>query len=344
MSIFNSIRLVFISACVVFPLYATADDSGSVECGVDEYKGKYFASVYEKASSASMKLCEAYVIPNIIGKEKAAREVEVALGELAKSANDSLKTTKIKELGNFESQMKSLDTTFLQFDYANPTLPEFKDPRDPTIFKAYFSPLEIPAGKIQYSDPGICVDGNIQVGCDVLLSDFKGAFNAYRTGYNKAYNNRAKLSSIGKRWDEFLEASKSQTFLEVWLTTVLHGTHFKKDHIVGPPGSQVIALHPHLIYDSFSKAPDGSNMEFGMALEVIGINFWDWDVPFGVSYTQTFVDRVGVSDVGHGVMVHINNHYSFGVSQHGQDNSYYVTIDLLKAFEDKKDKYEQYLR
>ena len=49
-------------------------------------------------------------------------------------------------------------------------------------------------------------------------------------------------------------ASRHQTFIEVALTSLVHRNHFKKNHLVGPPSYQVIALHPRLIYSHLSEA------------------------------------------------------------------------------------------
>ena len=154
--------------------------------------------------------------------------------------------------------------------------------------------------------------------------------------------NKSSLETLTSAWEEFLEVSKSQTFLEVFLTTRLQRSHFRKDHLVGPPPYQIIALHPQVIYENLDKAADGSQMELGLALELIGINFWNWKIPFGASITSVYVDRAGVRNTGIGVMFHIDNKYSIGWADHGGDNGIFVTMDLLKVFQKNKALYDEY--
>ena len=91
-------------------------------------------------------------------------------------------------------------------------------------------------------------------------------------------------------------------------------------------------------------ALDRAGASAGLAVEWLGINFWDWKVPFGISYTTTYVDRAGFDDKGKGIMIHINNHYAIGWAEHGDEDTVYVTIDLLKLFERKQQQYQSYLK
>ena len=42
-------------------------------------------------------------------------------------------------------------------------------------------------------------------------------------------------------------------------------------------------------------------------------------------------------------MLHFDNHYAIGWADHGDEDSVYVTLDLLKLFEEKKQQYQAYL-
>ena len=150
------------------------------------------------------------------------------------------------------------------------------------------------------------------------------------------------LDRLNARWDDFLEISKSQTALEVLLTTQLNRSHFRQNHLVGPPPFQVIAFHPNLVYDDLDMAADGEQKELGLSVEWIGVNFWDWEIPFGVSFASVYADRASVDDVGHGLQFHIYNRYSIGWAKHDGDSSVYVTVDLLKWFIDKRAQYKSY--
>jgi hypothetical protein len=115
--------------------------------------------------------------------------------------------------------------------------------------------------------------------------------------------------------------------------------HFYKDYLVGPPKRQWHAIQPGVVIENVSDAEDGENVEYSLAMEWIGINWWEDSIigiPLGVSLVSIYADRSTVNDVGHGVMFHFDNKYSVGVSDHDGDTGIFVTMDLLKLFMDKK--------
>ncbi len=123
--------------------------------------------------------------------------------------------------------------------------------------------------------------------------------------------------------------------------------HFKQGHLVGPPKRQWTALRPNLVYEHVDGDLGGDKTKIGVAIEWIGINWWDKGsspikIPFGVSVASVYSDRAAVDDVGHGLMFHFNNSYSVGWSRRGGDDGFYISIDLLKAVVDKKATFEKY--
>ena len=204
-------------------------------------------------------------------------------------------------------------------------------------------PLSGSVNRFAINEVASCASVSAAASCRDVFEDFANAFNPYRSAYNNVYDNTEALDKLGSEWDRFLELSKSQTALEVLLTTQFQRGHFKQNYLVGPPSFQIIALHPHLVYSYMDDAPDGNNQELGLALEWFGINFWDWKVPLGISFTTTYLDRADFDDTGKGVMVHIDNHYAIGWSEHGDEDAVYVTIDLLKMFQQKKQQYQAYM-
>ena len=65
-------------------------------------------------------------------------------------------------------------------------------------------------------------------------------------------------------------------------------------------------------------------------------------MPFGIALVTTYSDRATVDSVGHGVMFHIDNDYSVGVTDHGGDTGVFVTIDLLKFIQGKEKRFNAY--
>ena len=263
----------------------------------------------------------------------------------AAESKKALDDKSLFESASYQNQFGQLDKTFLQFDFNDPKFPELnvKKALVGNKVEGYFMPLLESESRFSINEVERCSSVSSGISCRDLFEDFASAFNPYRSAYNNVYDNSMALDKLGNEWDRFLEISKSQTALEVFLTTRVQRDHFKKNHLVGPPGFQVIALHPHLIYSHMDNAPDGTEQEIGLALEWIGINFWDWKVPFGFSFATTHVDRAGFADTGKGVMLHIDNHYAIGWANHGDEDSVYVTLDLLKLFEEKKQQYQAYL-
>ena len=89
-------------------------------------------------------------------------------------------------------------------------------------------------------------------------------------------------------------------------------------------------------------ASDGEQMKEALAVEWLGVNYWNWKIPFGISAVSTYADRASVKDISHGLMFHVNNKYSFGLTRNGDDNGIFFTLDLLKLFEDKQSNFTKY--
>lgn len=153
---------------------------------------------------------------------------------------------------------------------------------------------------------------------------------------------RQHLIEVDATWDRFVTDARSQTFSDIWATTWFYEKPSSFDEKLNPPPSvQVFLFHPSIIIENVKAAIDGEQLKEGIAIEVLGFNWWDkttspCNIACGASFTMTYSDRPGVKDEGYGLMFHIDNKYSFGFSKHGDDTGYYVTIDLLKFLEDKK--------
>ena len=323
--------------------FADSPNDAEVKCGsTASYTGE-FTKLATEARDINRLLCA-----NLLqfGNKFDQFTLRDKLDTYAKNARKQLQQSTGNAQPAFDSQFDALNSTFSQFGLKNQNLPEFTFSR-PTgreaLPAAYFTAIPDGTSRVKITEQGSCPSKASSKSCTDVFKDFADAFNTYRGSYDIAYEtNTLLLESLSGRWDNFLEVSKSQTSLEVGLTTWLHKSHFKKGYLVGPPPSQIIALHPHLIYTYIEKAADGSNTESGLALELLGINWWDLKYPLGFSITSVYLDRSDLDDVGLGVMIHINNSYSIGWSDHGDKDSVYVTVDLLKLFEEKKQQLDKY--
>lgn len=315
---------------------------GDIDCTLKQpYKGELFASLYKSTEKTAKLLCSALIASRIDPNA----EFNFTLANFGKESEQALDNLNLSGRAAYKEQFSALIKTFSSFDVKTPLLPEFKYQRSVETGKpeGFFDPLAVRVDRFLINDDERCKTVSGGKSCSEIYKDFGDAFNPYRSGYNNSYDNTKQLVDLASSWDKFLETSKSQTFLEVLMTTWAHNDHFKKDFLVGPPSYQVIGLHPQLIYDTMSKATSGEQTEIGLAVEWLGVNFWDWKLPLGASFASAYVSRAGVNDVGHGIMLHIMNSYAVGWANRGGENSFYVTIDLLKMLQDKKKQYNKYV-
>lgn len=322
-----------------------AEQPKALDCSIDKYNGKAFPEVYKSAGRTSEAFCKV-LLRSYVG-ENALDNAYIGsiLADFGKQAKKALDDKGLSASGDYRAQFRQLDKTFSEFDSKSMKIPEFIVERTFSFkVKGYFTSIGNDTDRFTIKESDRC--GEILQGenCQAVFEDFADAFNAYRSPYDNVYDNSKALTALASEWDHFLDVSKSQSPLEVILTTWAHNDHFRKNYLVGPPDYQVIALHPHLIYDSMDKAPDGSNQEIGLAVEWLGVNFWDWKLPLGISLTSVYVDRAAAENIGHGVMLHFDNRYSIGWARHDDEDSFYITIDLLKLFENKKRKYDRYMK
>lgn len=156
-----------------------------------------------------------------------------------------------------------------------------------------------------------------------------------------------KMKEKDKRWTDYIDDARAQTFVDIAVTTFLYESVYGKQPNVfsEPPKIQWFALRPAAIIENVADALDGDQTKTGLALEVIGFNAWDdacFGLACGASVIVTHMDRAEVDDFGWGLSFHVENDYSFGFTRHGNDTGIFVTVDLLKLLIDKKSTFTQY--
>jgi hypothetical protein len=324
---------------LALPCLAANAADRALDCTPPTYDGQLFTRTFNQAKVTAAALCDA------IKQELAGVPVDTALLEsqllrLHEVAAEDLASRKLQDPASYADQFAGLKARFTGVMVRNLRLPEFvvKPSSDDQPSTAGFN--GIPDGVMALR---ICVNSAPENQCVATFEDFEEAFNAYRGPFESLFDNTAMLESLSGDWDRFLEVSKSQTALEVILTTWFNRKHFQKDHLVGPPPRQVIALHPDLAYSYIRSKPDGKNDDIGLSVEWLGVNFWNWKVPLGISVATLYFDKAGIKDAGIGAQLHAYNRFSVGWSRHGSKNVYYLNMDLLKLFEEKSQQYKKYL-
>lgn len=173
--------------------------------------------------------------------------------------------------------------------------------------------------------------------CFEALTDAGDAFNIYQVSTAKylPIQNEPKLKYLSNQWNKYLTEARSQTFLDVWFTSVIHDDYYSQDKLVGPKPTQYFLLRPQVVYEYSSNAKKGDKNQIGLAAEWIGVNWWDLKVPFGVSVISVYSDYEEEDSVGHGLLFTVNNSASIGWVKRGDSDGVFVTMDFLKLWKDK---------
>lgn len=185
---------------------------------------------------------------------------------------------------------------------------------------------------------------NPYISCKSAFEDAALAFNAYKFSYNEFRygENEKKLNYLSQQWDKYSSNARSQTFLDVWLTTLIHRSYYQQNKLVAPASTQYFLFRPQVVYEFSSEAKKGDRNQVGLAAEWFGVNWWDLKIPFGVSAISVYSDYEEESSVGHGLQFTINNNMSIGWVHRGDLDNIFVSVDFLKFWEDKSEKIQQY--
>ena len=181
--------------------------------------------------------------------------------------------------------------------------------------------------------------------CEQALEDLSRAIEPYHYFIKAGHTSNVvkTLNHLNGQWDKFTKNSRHQTFIDKWLTTEIYHDQFNGRDWAEPPNYQFFLLHPGIVLDHFSAADRGEQTEIGLAIEWLGINRWDGDLPMGISLTSVYSDRSSGKRVGHGLMFHIHNNFSIGVVNRGNnDNSIFMNLNLFNWSTQQQDKYQAY--
>jgi len=186
-------------------------------------------------------------------------------------------------------------------------------------------------------------------GCNILFDALETAINQYKIpqGHLAGLNLKEKSAILKNEWIDYLDNARSQTLLDSWLTTHMELDYLAQDRLVEPMSTQWFLIHPSLVIENVNKAADGNAVTEALAIEWIGFNWWSEKTsplgyPFGASLTTTYSDRAEVEDQGIGFMLHFNNSLSVGITDHGGDKGWFVTLDVLSLFSQKKQRWNDY--
>jgi hypothetical protein len=200
----------------------------------------------------------------------------------------------------------------------------------------------------QASDDRACTS-RLGVSCSEALDDLALAFNAYKAKAESrsAAAAAAALGQLADEWDTFLAEGRSQTPLDLVLTTALERRHLRQGGLSGPPLRQWSMLRPGLVFEHAPESAAGSRNAFAVAVEWFGVNWWSdrsplFGMPFGVSLTTVYSTRPDQAGAGHGLALHFDNNYTVGWTRRAGERSWFFSVDLMKLADNRQQRLERY--
>lgn len=183
--------------------------------------------------------------------------------------------------------------------------------------------------------------------CRELLVHYQAIYAGVHHLLQKEYAKHVReyLDVMQRKWDDFLEKSRSQTWWELAVNSRLWRQGKKSGEFLEPPDRQWILFHPSVVLEHVSKAADGNRTEEGLMIEVVGANWWQndkWYQPSGASYVWVYSDRAGLRDWTNGVAVHFANKYTIGATRRDGRTGYFLSVDVLELYKDKKKTLDEY--
>ncbi len=334
-------------ALIVLPLSVLANKPDYCNPTFDDGADIYFAESLDEAKGALSGICNALANDGVTEKE---------LNYTLASFHQELQKEAVKVMPQLSEYLYIFDVPLFEVhgDIATGMIPDFI-PHIPDSMK----PNLVDKITFYYQSKDDRVDVNVPKAEAQLCfddNDCSKALTAYMDILKEVYNPLSAqplkltfefLTIKEKEWTTYIEEARSQTFIDIAVTSVLYEWKYGKgEHdFRSPPRVQWFALRPNVLIENVSGAVDGDQVKESLALEVIGFNYWE-DACFGyacgTSLIVNYADRNGVEDKGWGLMFHVDNSYSFGVTKHGDEAGFFVTVDLLKLFQDKKSSFNDY--
>ncbi|MEO1245636.1 MAG: hypothetical protein AAFX56_08110 [Pseudomonadota bacterium] len=154
-----------------------------------------------------------------------------------------------------------------------------------------------------------------------------------------------EISALRQQWEPFLDTMRGQTALELAVNGWVYKNRETAD-FSAPPSKQWILLHPVLLVENVNAAIDGQNTQEAIGVELLGLNWWQqdsWYVPSGGSVLAVYSDRQDVNDWGYGVALHFKSVYTIGYTHRSGDDGVFVSLDLLKLFQNKNAAFKAYI-
>jgi hypothetical protein len=154
-----------------------------------------------------------------------------------------------------------------------------------------------------------------------------------------------ELVKLDEQWDYYFDEARSQFWWEFTANNLLYNPPGNK--FSAPPHGQLILFHPQAAveYVGGDATVDKAYNLVGI-VELVGYNRLRWrkggaysNWPVGISLIVSYVPATLGDDFGYGLMIHVKNNYSFGVTRRDtgvdEETTWVFSVDLNKLFLEK---------
>ncbi|XOV90655.1 MAG: hypothetical protein ACFHX7_12405 [Pseudomonadota bacterium] len=322
---------------VIFALIATssfAAEEATFDCGIkSEHESTRFKPIQQSATALGKRLCQDLLV---FKATQAELNTDKNLAEFGNLVATEMQT----RFGEyFDASKLKAQTDFFQEKISAVriqaySLPDLEASYDMPNAELHFSGSR--AAEYLTTAEGDC-QARFNAGCSLVFDDFAKSIAPYKTAYRAVTANEAsrKLNALTLEWDRFLSDARPMNTAGLLVTSLMERDHLEQDYLVGPPHRQWIALQPTLVYEYMNDAADGEQQKATIGIEWLGVNYWDKKVPIGVSVMSVYADRASAPDVGTGINIVLYNTYSIGYMWHGDLGAIYVSVDVMKLFQNK---------
>ncbi len=140
-------------------------------------------------------------------------------------------------------------------------------------------------------------------------------------------------------WDEYFDQRKPQLPWELLANEIWNRDIRTSKYFPQPPKSDLVILHPQLVYTDFDSFDNEVEIESTLLWELVGYNRWDNSFITGISIASTKLDSA--EDLG--ILLTIRNIFAIGVIERDDDETAFVSVDLFDFIVNKKNEFREKL-
>lgn len=170
---------------------------------------------------------------------------------------------------------------------------------------------------------------------------------AQYSSWSDLHDGYLRIGRLLKQWNAYSTETRPQWIHELFINSRCYEQN-KEPGLRSPPEHQLIVVHPSVALEYVHGADKGSRFQPALLIEWAGYNRWKWkgDSPqmenaWGASIVSSMSDRAGTTAMGHGFVIHYKHIYSFGMTRHGGDTGFFVSMDVQKFLMNKEEKIQE---